>query len=181
MSDGWPDRLAVRPFTRSDARQVAGWQYAGPWQIYDFGSADDDELPSAADGYTAVADADTDRIVGFFCIGPEARVPGLDEDPAVVDLGVGMDPQWVGRGHGGHFGTTVLAQLRRDYPATPVRVVIQSWNTRSRQLFRRLGFVERGGHHCVQNGRSVAYTVAVLSAGLNAMSESSRTSDDHVR
>ncbi|WP_107661298.1 GNAT family N-acetyltransferase [Nocardia suismassiliense] len=163
MHDGWPDRLVVRPFARSDARQVADWQYAGPWQIYNFGAADDDELPSAADGYTAVADADTDRLVGFFCIGPEARVPGLDADRTMVDLGVGMDPQWVGSGHGMHFGTAVLTQLRRDYPATPIRVVVQTWNTRSRQLIRRLGFVERGEHHCMQDGRTVAYTVAVLS------------------
>ncbi|MFI9408048.1 GNAT family N-acetyltransferase [Nocardia sp. NPDC052316] len=163
MNDGWPDRLVVRPFTVSDARQVAGWQYAGPWQIYNFGAADDD-LPSAADGYLAVADADTDRIVGFLCTGPEARVPGLDADPTMVDLGVGMDPQWVGRGHGEHFATAVLTRLRQDHPATPIRAVVQTWNTRSRRLVRRLGFVERGEHHCLQNGQSVTYTVAVLTA-----------------
>ncbi|MEV5837174.1 GNAT family N-acetyltransferase [Nocardia sp. NPDC052112] len=163
MNDGWPDRLVVRRFTISDARQVAGWRYAGPWRIYNLTAAD--ELPSAADGYMAVADAaDTDRIVGFFCTGSAARVPDLDEDPDVIDLGVGMDPRWVGGGHGMHFGNAVLTQLRRDYPATPVRVVVQAWNTRSRRLVRRLGFVECTEHRCVQHGRSVAYTVAVLSA-----------------
>jgi RimJ/RimL family protein N-acetyltransferase len=91
-------------------------------------------------------------------------VPGLDADPNVIDLGVGMDPHWVGKGHGMHFGTAVLTQLRRTHPTTPVRAVIQTWNTRSRQLVRRLGFIECDEHHCIQNGQAVAYTVAILSA-----------------
>ncbi|MFI6047829.1 GNAT family N-acetyltransferase [Nocardia sp. NPDC051321] len=161
MHDGWPDRLIVRPLTRGDARQVASWQYDGPWHIYNLTASDG--LPAAADGYSAVADSATDRIVGFFCTGPEARVPGLDEDPDVLDLGVGMDPRWVGKGHGMAFGGTVLGHLRRDHPATPVRAAIQAWNLRSRQLVRRLGFVEREQHQCVQDGRSVTYVVAILS------------------
>jgi RimJ/RimL family protein N-acetyltransferase len=164
MNDGWSDHLIVRPLTVIDTRQVASWQYGGPWQIYNLTA--DDALPSAADGYMAVADADTRRIVGFFCTGPEARVPGLEEDPDVIDLGVGMDPRWVGRGHGMHFGTAVIAHLRQDHPTTPIRAVIQTWNTRSRQLVRRLGFAECDEHRCIQNGRPVDYTVAILPASV---------------
>lgn len=149
----------MRPLTVSDAHQVATWRYGGPWEIYNLTSPD--ELPSAADGYTAVVGG-TDRLIGFFCTGPEARVPGLDEDPDVLDLGVGMDPKWVGKGHGTIFGAAVLDHLRRDHPATPVRAAIQTWNLRSRQLVRQLGFVEREELQCVQNGRSVTYIVAML-------------------
>ncbi|MFI6172865.1 GNAT family N-acetyltransferase [Nocardia sp. NPDC051052] len=151
----------MRPLTHSDAHQVAGWQYDGPWDIYNLIATDD--LPTAADGYSAVTDSATGRIVGFFCTGPEARVPGLDEDLDVIDLGVGMDPRWVGKGHGMAFGGTVLSHLRRDHPSTPVRAAIQAWNGRSRQLVRQLGFVEREQLQCVQDGRSVTYVVAILS------------------
>ncbi|MEU7141796.1 GNAT family N-acetyltransferase [Nocardia sp. NPDC046473] len=151
----------MRSLTRSDAHQAACWRYDGPWDIYNLSATDD--LPTAAAGYSAVVDSATDRIVGFFCIGPEARVPGLDEDPGVLDLGVGLDPKWVGKGHGMAFGAAVLDHLRRDHPSTPVRAAIQAWNLRSRQLVRRLGFVEREQHRCIQNGRSVTYIVAVLS------------------
>lgn len=162
MHDGWPDRLTVRALTRGDAHQVAGWRYDGPWDIYNLSATDG--LPSAADGYSAVVDSTTDRIVGFFCTGPEARVPGLDEDPGVLDLGVGMDPKWVGKGHGNDFGAAVLGHLRRDHPSTPIRAAIQAWNLRSRQLVRQLGFVEREQHQCIQNGRSITYVVAIFSA-----------------
>ncbi|WP_405168200.1 hypothetical protein [Nocardia sp. NBC_01499] len=74
-----------------------------------------------------------------------------------------MEPRWVGRGHGSHFGSAVLSQIHREQPSTPVRVAIQQWNTRSRKLVRRLGFVEREQHKCVQNGRLVTYVVAILS------------------
>lgn len=116
MSAGWSDHLVVRPLTVDDAREVVGWQYGGPWQIYNL--TGDDELPSAVDGYRAVADASNGRLVGFFCTGPEARVPGIAADPGIIDLGVGMDPRWVGKGHGKQFGSAVLIELR--LPSPPV-------------------------------------------------------------
>ncbi|MFD4431332.1 GNAT family N-acetyltransferase [Nocardia sp. NPDC058497] len=148
--------------THSDAHQVSNWRYGGPWQVYNLTTAD--ELPTADGGYMTVSDADTGRIIGFYCTGTEARVPGLIEDLNVIDLGVGMAPHWVGKGHGMHFGTAVITQLRRTHPTTPIRAVIQTWNTRSRQLVRRLGFIECDEHHCVQSGQMVAYTVAILFA-----------------
>ncbi|MFI6214255.1 GNAT family N-acetyltransferase [Nocardia brasiliensis] len=160
MSDGWSDHLVVRPLTVDDARQVVGWQYGGPRRIYNLTA--DEELPSAADGYMAVADAGSGRLVGFFCTGPEARVPGIAADPGILDLGVGMDPHWVGKGHGKQFGSAVLTELRRDHPSTPVRAVIQAWNARSRQLVRQLGFAECAEHSCIQDGRPVTYVVAML-------------------
>ncbi|MBF6331129.1 GNAT family N-acetyltransferase [Nocardia transvalensis] len=160
MSDRWPQRLAVRPWTARDARCVAAWQYDGPWSVYNLSA--EEGLPDAADGYMAVVDADDGRMVGFYCTGAEARVPGLGEEPGVIDLGVGMDPAWVGNGHGVSFGAAVIDHVRRAHPTSALRVVMQSWNTRSLRLMRRLGFVESGHHLCVQDGSPVAYVVALL-------------------
>ncbi|MET8797556.1 GNAT family N-acetyltransferase [Nocardia sp. NPDC004568] len=156
----WPDRLVVRPWTPDDARRVAAWRYDGPWRVYDLPGT---ELPGATGGYLAVAGAADGRLVGFYCTGAEARVPGLAAEFGVVDLGVGMDPLWVGRGHGTGFGRTVLADLRRDHPGAAVRAVVQSWNARSLRLLRALGFLESGRHACVQDNRSIEYVVALLS------------------
>lgn len=157
----WPDRLVARPLTSGDARRVTAWRYDGPWAVYD--PADNEPL-DAADGYRAVVGAADDLLVGFYCTGAQARVPGLTAEPGVVDLGAGMDPAWVGRGYGASFGRAVLTDVRRNNRAARVRAVVQLWNTRSRRLLCALGFLESGRHTCVQGECPVEYVVLLLPA-----------------
>jgi [ribosomal protein S18]-alanine N-acetyltransferase len=162
VSVQWPERLSVRLLSTDDAKAIAEWRYDGPWQVYDHRAVDD--LPVAGDGYRTVVSALDGAPVGFYCVGPAARVPGVAEDNSVLDVGVGMCPQWVGRGHGAAFGGVVLADIRRADPGIPLRAVVQSWNIRSLLLSRRLGFVPIGSHRCIQNGRAVEYTILVQTA-----------------
>lgn len=157
--------MRVRELTVEDAAEIATWRYAGPWAAYD-GRAD--QPVRAEDGYVAVCDGPVDgrgdRLVGFACVGAEARVPGLTELPGVVDLGVGMRPDLVGRGLGPVFAGTVIEHVRRT-SSVPLgaklrlRVVVQDWNQRSLRLTRRLGFHAVGEHSVVQDGRPVRYLV----------------------
>ena len=151
----WPAELVVRPLSKDDVKAVAGWRYPGPWAVYDHG----DDLDQA--GYRAVVSNVDGELIGFYCIGLAARVPGIEPDDAVVDLGIGMTPGWVGRGHGADFARAVLDDIRRDHPGMVIRAVIQSWNRRSVRLAQRLGFVATGTHRCFQDGREVEYTVLV--------------------
>ena len=153
----WPTELGVRPLSKDDAKAVSSWRYMGPWAGYDLRG---DDLDPA--GYRAVVSAVDDELIGFYCVGPEARVPGIPPDDAVVDIGVGMNPGWVGRGHGADFARPVLDEIHREHPGTAIRVVIQSWNRRGVRLAQRLGFVATGSHTCFQDGREVQYTVLLL-------------------
>lgn len=166
MPSGHSDHVAsgepafrVRPLELSDAEAIAAWRYEGPWSVYD--SRPGDGLLSAADGYHAVAD-EAGSLVGFLCLGQEARVPGLAADENVVDVGVGMRPDLVGHGLGPAFGAAVLDYVRGRRGDLPLRAVVQSWNERSLRLTRRLGFRVNGTHSCIQDGREVSYTVLVL-------------------
>lgn len=154
MTDDWPDQLMVRPLTTDDARRIAGWHYDGPWRVYDSRPAD--PLLTGEAGYRAVAGADAGPLVGYYCTGVEARVPGLAEQSDVLDVGVGMAPEWVGRGHGPAFGEAVLAHLAGH---RHLRAVVQTWNQRSLNLLHRLGFVHIGLHTCVQDGHDVEYAI----------------------
>jgi RimJ/RimL family protein N-acetyltransferase len=160
---GWPDRLAVRPWTPTDAQAVAHWRYPGRWSIYD--QSDGNHVTgadvTAAESYRAVVAADAGTLVGFYCVGSEALVPGVESDDDVVDLGVGMAPAFVGAGRGNAFLQAVLDDVGQELPAKPVRALIQSWNVRSLSLARRLGFVETGTHRCVQDGNDIDYTIVV--------------------
>jgi ribosomal-protein-alanine N-acetyltransferase len=138
-----------------EAADVAAWRYGGDWSIYDLSTSQPllDNLPSY---YTVVNRAE---LIGFCCIGIEARIAGMDEDPATLDVGMGMNPQLVGRGNGAQFGEIVLQYLDVHHPGVTLRAVIQSWNERSLRLTRRLGFQDAGELIAVQGGRPVTYRV----------------------
>ena len=131
----------VRPMTTDDAAHVTGWSYPDRWSLYDLSSSSDivDEL-----GLYWVVTDDGGNLVGFFCMGAAARVHGLDPDPEILDVGVGMNPRLVGQGRGRAFGKVVLDHLGSRYPGRPLRAVIQAWNLRSRRFAAELGFVDAG-------------------------------------
>ena len=101
----------------------------------------------------------SEELIGLCCIGIEARIAGMNEDSAILDVGMGMNPQLVGRGNGAQFGETVLQYLDLHHSGVTLRAVVQSWNERSLRLTRRLGFQEAGELIAIQGGRPVTYRV----------------------
>ncbi|UNB52892.1 nucleotidyltransferase domain-containing protein [Mycolicibacterium sp. YH-1] len=145
----------VQPMTEHDAHRVAAWRYDGRWSIYDLSSAQ----PILEDLVNYFAVTSGERLVGFCCVGEAARVPGLTADPAVVDIGLGMEPDLVGHGHGVPFGQAVLTYLTEAYPEKQFRAVIQAWNERSLNLVGRLGFDDAGEWSTIQGGHPVGYRI----------------------
>ena len=134
--------MRVRDLTPADLDDIAGWRYDDGWAVYDSDGPLDPGL-----GYRAVVEClrESERLVGFGCLGADARVPGLPEAAGVLDVGVGMRPDLVGQGLGPAFATAVL-DFAHDRGATRLRAVVQDWNTRSLRLVERLGFVPVGTH-----------------------------------
>jgi RimJ/RimL family protein N-acetyltransferase len=86
----------------------------------------------------------------------------MNELSAVLDVGMGMNPQLVGRGNGARFGETVLEYLAVHHAGVALRAVVQSWNERSLNLASRLGFQDAGELTVNQGGRPVAYRVVEI-------------------
>jgi len=134
----------LRPLTAEQGEAMAGWSYPGPWAVYEVSAAID-----PAQGFWAVVDGTGDgtaAVVGYACFGVEARVPGLEERPGVLDVGVGMRPDLTGQGLGREFATAVLDHGGTVSGAAVLRAVVQDWNARSRRLLTGLGFAQTGEH-----------------------------------
>jgi [ribosomal protein S18]-alanine N-acetyltransferase len=133
--------LLRRPFTPEEAREVAGWAYPPPFDLYDSdpGNAElfVDRDPDGSGYYPA--DDDDGRVVAFAVVGAEARVRGQEPADGVMDVGMGVRPDATSDG----LGTALVGQvleLARDLGATSARAAVAVFNERSLALCRSAGF-----------------------------------------
>ena len=75
--------FTVGELSIEDGMDLAMWRTPGPWAVND-----SLEPPLPDEGYWAVRDADG-QLVGYCCFGEAARVPGLRNDPTMLDVALG--------------------------------------------------------------------------------------------
>ncbi len=140
--------IRVRGLTPADLDEIATWRYDDRWAVYDPDGRLDPDL-----GYWAVVEGDgpTGQLLGFVCLGEDARVPGLPEVEGTLDVGVGMRPDLVGQGRGPAFASAALDFAAARGPSR-LRAVVQDWNARSLRLVQRLGFAPSGTHRVGEVG-----------------------------
>lgn len=112
--------------TVGEAVEIAGWRYGGDWSVYDL--ATPPPVHGNLASYFVVTSGN--EVIGFCCIGVEAQVAGMTAAPATLDIGMGMNPQRVGRGNGARFGEIVLKYLDERHPGITLRAAVQAWNAR---------------------------------------------------
>lgn len=129
----------VRALREEECDTIAGWRYDGRYSTYEF----DGERPDGDNGYHAVVDAG-DHLIGFCCFGAEARVPGVMDEPGVVDVGYGMQPDLMGQGRGRPFVDAILAFALEELEPERFRALVLDWNRRSRRACENAGFEVTG-------------------------------------
>ena len=113
--------------------QVLQWHYEAPYDFYD----------PAADPF------DHPERLLYVC-GADARVDAFWEftvDGDVVEIGIGLRPDLVGRGLGEAHLRAQLEYARGRWQPQTFRLYVASWNERAIRLYERLGFREVGERH----------------------------------
>jgi RimJ/RimL family protein N-acetyltransferase len=131
-------KVVLRSLTDEDRAAIAGWHYPAELAVYDPGRG---ALDYRGPDYVALTFLDG-ALMGYGTFGPEARVPGgvYTDDPEVLDVGLGLRPDLVGCGLGGHGLSALLADARARLPIRRVRATVASANLRATALVQRLGF-----------------------------------------
>ena len=135
--------LSFRPFTQQDALTVARWRYPEPYAAYDLDPWNREVLAALLrpeNKYHAMVR--DDEVIGFFCLGEDARVPGWGYDDSALDLGMGLRPDLTGQGDGAVYLAAVVSQVMHHHPAAILRSTVASWNQRALSLCLRSGFRE---------------------------------------
>ena len=125
-----------RSMTQADAEAIALWRYPEPYAFYDWTSDPDDlaELldPGArADDYVAVDD-EAGSLIGFFHYKPPHA--------ARLEIGLGLRPDWTGRGFGRSFLDAGLDYARHRFAPERFTLSVASFNTRAITVYERAGF-----------------------------------------
>ena len=138
-------RFIFKPMTEADARAVLSWRYEGEYSFYNSDPADPQEdVREMLDGSFLSATDEQGNLVGFFCVGLTAQVPGgwqqgIYRDSA-LDIGLGMRPDLTGKGLGLDFVSAGLDFLRRERSPRMFRLVVATFNQRAITVYERAGF-----------------------------------------
>jgi RimJ/RimL family protein N-acetyltransferase len=140
--------LTIEPLAEPHAREIVKWHYKAPYDVYDMGGDDVDQviddLLNPEYAYHALL-APGGELVAFCCFGKDGQVPGGNYATPALDLGLGVRPDLTGRGEGHVYVKAVLEHARRTSAPRMCRVTIAEFNLRAQRVWARAGFrlVER--------------------------------------
>src|SRR5215831_12624362 len=104
--------LRFRPFCEVDALTTISWRYPAPYSAYNLDPQDPTVLAALLrPEYNYHAILQDDEVIGFFLLGPDARVRGGTYDESALDIGFGLRPDLTGRGRGSSYFNAVLSYI----------------------------------------------------------------------
>ena len=126
--------FSLVPLTQSAVEEIAEWRYDPPYHFYDI-DADPEDYAGFVDSKTwentyAVED-DGGDVVGFFTFDPSGDA---------LTVGLGMHPEWTGKGLGAEFVTTGLDFAAETYDCDTFELAVASFNERARSVYDAVGF-----------------------------------------
>ncbi|CEX14003.1 GNAT family N-acetyltransferase [Bacillus sp. N447-1] len=136
--------MDIHVLTKEEAMERNTWTYEEPYSLYSF-SGEKEVIEELLDGtYYGCCD-DQGDLIGYFCFGANAQVPGgrdanLYGGEDVIDIGLGMKPALTGKGIGKEFFQAGIAFATKEFNAKMFRLSVATFNTRAITLYKNIGF-----------------------------------------
>jgi RimJ/RimL family protein N-acetyltransferase len=129
--------------TEPDAREILTWRYDEPYDFYnpadEESGKDVDTLIEPTNLYLAVRNGEGD-LIGYYCFGGEAQVPGGDYTESALDIGGGSRPDLLGTGMGEMFVRVAMDFGKMFFNPEKYRATIAAFNTRALHMCEKAGF-----------------------------------------
>lgn len=137
-------QLFIEKVNELTAKDILNWHYDKPYDFYN-NELTGEEMKEMLNGSYYVLVNTEKEIFGFFCIGESAQVPVGKQFGAYtddfVDMGLGMNPKFTGKGNGFAFCSFILRYIDENFKDTPIRLTVAKFNKRAIHLYEKLGFV----------------------------------------
>lgn len=138
------------PMTQQQREEITDWQYEGDYAFYDM-AADEDDLyeflnpTDSADSYFAVTQ--NNELIGFYCF--------KEISTGTIDIGLGMKPDFTGKGDGLSFFKAGLNFAIAHYKPEKFTLAVAAFNERAIRVYQKAGFQQEesilqntnGGHY----------------------------------
>lgn len=127
--------MIIKKVTGDEALDISRWQYQHPYSFYD--SDDSSEgIDELMDGTYYSARDEHNDLIGFYCFGRGAQVPGgrkagLYSGDNILDFGLGMKPELTGKGRGLSFLQAGLTFARNEFQPKMLRLSVATFNKRA--------------------------------------------------
>jgi RimJ/RimL family protein N-acetyltransferase len=133
--------ISFVPIDEQAASEIVRWCYEPPYEIYNLEDSKE-SIQYALDpqyNYTVMRD-ESGRLVGFCSFGVDGQVPGGDYRAEALDIGMGICPDFTGKGLGSSFVRAVLDFAEKEFHPKTYRVTIAAFNRRARRVWEKNGF-----------------------------------------
>lgn len=143
-------QLEFLPLTAEQIAEILTWRYEPPYDLYNMGHGTEDpiELVEALEYFTdptyhfrGMVRQPEAQLAAFCSFGPDGQVGGGNYSVPGVDIGMGVHPQFTGRGLGGMFAAAAIDYAQKRFAPPQLRVTIAEFNRRAQKVWERHGFV----------------------------------------
>lgn len=119
------------------AREICGWKYEGEYSVYNF--FDWDKLVENDWDFAIKEKREADFIA--ILSGEELIAFGrVSENSGKALLGVGLKPDWCGKGFGSAVMEILIEEARKRLPSRIIALEVRSFNTRAICCYQKAGF-----------------------------------------
>ncbi len=130
--------LTHHAMTEDEKYAIADWRYTGDYALYNTRPYEEDRKKGvgfAQPGFIGFSFYDRDVLIGFTCLYEEARE---------VMIGIGVAPEYCGRGYGREMLETTCGLSETMFPGKPLYLEVRTWNARAVRCYEKAGFVIDG-------------------------------------
>lgn len=131
----------IKAFSEQHGKEICRWHYEEEYAVYN--------LPcwkrAVALGYD-ISDPEI-RAKEYYAVYLEKEFMGycrLIQNEGWVLAGVGMRPDYCGRGYGHFFVQAVVDLAKTEYPGRTLRLMVRTFNKRAVCCYRKAGFITIG-------------------------------------
>lgn len=130
--------LTHHAMTEDEKYVIADWRYSGDYALYNTRPYEEDRKKGvgfAHPGFIGFSFYDRDALIGFTCL--------YEEDREIM-IGIGVAPEYCGRGYGREMLETTCGLSETMFPGKPLYLEVRTWNARAVRCYEKAGFVIDG-------------------------------------
>ena len=129
--------ITFAAISEETAKILETWKYKAPYDFYNHSEPIEFYLNPENQYHIAFLE---DEILGFYCLGLECQVPGGDYKDKVLDIGISLNPKFIGKGLGTIFFNAVTEHIKEKEKPQILRLTVADFNLAAIKVYEKTGF-----------------------------------------